>query len=56
MRKKVEPVFCPRNMCLQIHHHITLDPRLPFPDSVGGIFPGPSATIQRVYNHTLKNT
>ena len=30
-------------------HSITLDPRLPFPDSVGGIFPGP-ATIQRVYH------
>ena len=28
--------------------HITLDPRLPFPDSVGGIFPGP-ATTQKVY-------
>ena len=27
---------------------ITLDPRLPFPDSVGGIFPGP-ATTQKVY-------
>ena len=25
-----------------------LDPRLPFPDSVGGIFPGP-ATTQKVY-------
>ena len=29
-------------------HIITLDPRLPFPDSVGGIFPGP-ATTQKVY-------
>ena len=28
--------------------HITLDPRLSFPDSVGGIFPGP-ATTQKVY-------
>ena len=28
--------------------NITLDPRLPFPDSVGGIFPGP-ATTQKVY-------
>ena len=27
---------------------ITLDPRLPFPDSIGGIFPGP-ATSQKVY-------
>ena len=27
---------------------ITLDPRLPFLDSVGGMFPGP-ATTQRVY-------
>ena len=27
---------------------ITLDPRLPFPDSVRGIFPGPAAT-QKVY-------
>ena len=27
---------------------ITLDPRLPFPDSVGGIFLGP-ATTQKVY-------
>ena len=27
---------------------ITLDPRLPFPDSVGEIFPGP-ATTQKVY-------
>ena len=27
---------------------ITLDPRLPFPDPVGGIFPGP-ATTQKVY-------
>ena len=25
-----------------------LDTRLPFPDSIGGIFPGP-ATIQKVY-------
>ena len=25
-----------------------LEPRLPFPDSVGGIFPGP-ATTQKVY-------
>ena len=25
-------------------HDITLDPRLPFPDSVGGIFPGPTTT------------
>ena len=25
-------------------YHITLDPRLPFPDSVGGIFPGPAST------------
>ena len=29
-------------------HPITLDPRLPLPDSVGGIFPGP-ATTQKVY-------
>ena len=29
--------------------NITLDPRLPFPDSVGGIFPGP-ATTQKVYH------
>ena len=28
---------------------ITLDPRLPFPDSAGGIFPGP-ATTQKVYH------
>ena len=28
--------------------HITLDPRLPFPDSVGWIFPCP-ATTQKVY-------
>ena len=27
---------------------ITLDPRLPLPDSVGGFFPGP-ATTQKVY-------
>ena len=27
---------------------ITLDPRLPFPDSVGETFPGP-ATTQKVY-------
>ena len=27
---------------------ITLDPRLQFPDSVGGFFPGP-ATTQKVY-------
>ena len=27
---------------------ITLDPHLPFPDSVWGIFPGP-ATTQKVY-------
>ena len=26
---------------------ITLDPRLPFPDSVGGIFPGPATTQKR---------
>ena len=25
-------------------HYITLDPRFPFPDSVGGIFPGPATT------------
>ena len=25
-----------------------LDPRLPFPDSIGGIFPGPAIT-QKVY-------
>ena len=35
-----------------MHHEflliITLDPRLPFTDSVGGIFPGP-ATTQKVY-------
>ena len=28
--------------------HITLDPGLPFTDSVGGMFPGP-ATTQTVY-------
>ena len=26
--------------------NITLDPRLPFPDSVGGIFPGPATTLK----------
>ena len=35
--------------------HITLDPRLPFPDSVGGIFPGPpSSTRKFVHFHILK--
>ena len=29
-------------------HGITLDTRLPIPDSVGEMFPGP-ATIQKVY-------
>ena len=29
-------------------HYYMLDLRLPFPDSVGGIFPGP-ATTQTVY-------
>ena len=29
-------------------HYYMLDLRLPFPDSVGGIFPGP-ATTQEVY-------
>ena len=32
---------------------ITLDPRLQFPDSVGGIFPGP-ATIRKVYHQGIK--
>ena len=31
-----------------ISYHITLDPRLPFLDSVGGIFSG-QATTQKVY-------
>ena len=29
-------------------YYMTLDPRSPFPDSVGGIIPGP-ATTQKVY-------
>ena len=32
----------------EVHSYFTLDPRLPFPNSVGGIFPGP-ATTQKVY-------
>ena len=35
-------------------YHITfIDPRLPFPDSVGGIFPGP-ATTQKVYHDGIE--
>ena len=38
----------PLHYFVPVMHFITLDPRLPFPDSVGGIFPCP-ATI-RVFN------
>ena len=35
-------------MVCKSNERITLDPRLPFPDSVGRIFPG-QATTQEVY-------
>ena len=34
--------------CKKLHRSYTIDPRLPFPHSVGGIFPGP-ATTQKIY-------
>ena len=50
---KLMTLFFSSSLATKMTHNavedITLDPHLPFPDSVGGIFPGPATT----YNFIL---
>ena len=47
-RFKIVSIHCLLGLAVNHTFAIMLDPRLPFPDSVEGIFPGP-ATTQKVY-------